>query len=347
MGRDLAQRAAAQRNGGNGNAAGTQVEAKPLTLNDQITNMRSAFQLAMPKGAEAGQLVRDALTCLRTTKNLANCEANSVLGGLMNCAQLGLRPGVGALGHAWLIPFWDKYAGPVHERTGQPMGGFRAQLVIGYRGYIELAYRHPKVVSIASRVRYSNDQFDIGYNLDGDYLEHKPCTDGPRGEPLTYYAIARLQGGYALTEPWSQAEMEAHRDRYAMAKNKKGEIVGPWADQFVEMGRKTMIRAALVKMIPLSTELAIAVEVDEGLRLDVTPEADPTEVTRPIAGELEAGSDQPTAEKQPRSAPAADDEFAAARDAAMAAADQEAAAQTRTDDPLHYDEDEIAEGGGA
>jgi recombination protein RecT len=319
MGRDLAPRAAAQRNMTTP-SSGSDDEAEPLTLEQQIGKMRSSFQLAMPRGNEAGQLVRDALTCLRTTNDLAKCEAKSVLGGLMTCAQLGLRPGVGSLGHAWLIPFWDRHAGP--ERNGRPMGGFRAQLIIGYKGYTDLAYRHPKVVSIASRVVYTNDEFKIGFNLEGDYLEHKPYLDGLRGEPRNYYAIARLQGGYALTEPWSQAEMEAHRDRFAMAK-KDGQIVGPWNDHFIEMGRKTMIRVPLLKMIPISTELATAMEVDEGVRIDLNPEADPAEVTThpTIEGELERTDGQPAAPDQP----------AGGQPAPLAAADAEAAKQARTE----------------
>ena len=43
-----------------------------LTLQTQIREMESQFALAMPKGLEAAQLVRDALTCLRQTPNLAN-----------------------------------------------------------------------------------------------------------------------------------------------------------------------------------------------------------------------------------------------------------------------------------
>ncbi|MEU8199542.1 recombinase RecT [Microbispora amethystogenes] len=243
---------------------------QPATLAQQISAMQTEFQRAMPKGAEAGQLVRDALTCLRATPKLANCFPASVLGGLMTCAQLGLRPGVAGLGHAWLLPMWNGS----DKRLD-------ATLIIGYRGYTELAYRHDKVVSIASRVVYSNDRFRLAYSLEGDVLEHEPYVDGPRGEPRLYYALAKLQGGYALTEPWTQADMLAHRDRYAMAKKKDGTIVGPWADpaQFVEMARKTMIRNPLVKMIPLSTELAMAVAVDEGVRLDLSPTVDPTEVT--------------------------------------------------------------------
>lgn len=274
MGRDLTQRAAAQ--------AGSPALADQQTLGQQIQAMQTQFQLAMPKGTEAGQLVRDALTCLRGTPKLASCYAPSVLGGLMTCAQLGLRPGVAGLGHAWLIPMWNG-----KERRND------ATLIIGYRGYTELAYRHDKVISIASRVVYSQDHFELFYNLDGDHLVHRPYLDGPRGEPRLYYAIARLQGGYAMTEPWTQADMVAHRDRYAMAKTRDGKLLGPWADpaQAIEMGRKTMIRGPLLKMIPIATELATAATVDEGVRLDLTPDADPAEVTAPIPGEVEPGDD--------------------------------------------------------
>lgn len=276
MARDLAQRAA-QRNTP-ANSEGQQ------TLAQQIQQMQAQFQMAMPRGAEAGQLVRDAMTCLRGTPKLADCYAPTVLGGLMTFAQLGLRPGVGGLGHGWLLPMYNG-----KERR------MDATLIIGYRGYTELAYRHPAVKSIASRVVYTNDYFDLAFSLSGDTLTHRPALDGPRGDVRLFYAYAQLEGGHALTEPWSVAEMEAHRDRFAMAKTKEGVILGPWRDHFIEQGRKTMIRNPLIKMVPLSTELAIAAAVDEGVRIDLTPDlqiTDLTEVTTHIPGELEPG-DQP------------------------------------------------------
>src|SRR5437868_6622622 len=97
------QRAEVARDGGNGAEV---AEAAP-TLADQIRNMQEQFALAMPRCMEAQQLVRDALSLVRTTKHLAECDAQSVLGGLMTFAQLGLRPGV--LGHGWLIPFKKRY----------------------------------------------------------------------------------------------------------------------------------------------------------------------------------------------------------------------------------------------
>ncbi|MGW6498508.1 recombinase RecT [Nonomuraea angiospora] len=297
MGRNLAQRAEQVRGA---------VQQQPATLAEQIQTMagrifqhQEDFQAAMPKGIEAAQLIRDAMTCLRGTPDLASCYAPTVLGGLMTCAQLGLRPGVAGLGHAWLIPFKNYKA---DDRLD-------AQLIIGYRGYTELAYRHDRVLSIASRIVRERDHFKIGYRLDGDILEHDPYIDGDRGDIRSFYALARLKGGeYALTEPMSLAEMEAHRDKYAMAKKydkatKQRTLVGPWADpaQFPEMGRKTMIRARLIKMIPLSTELAWAVAVDEGVRVDITPTVDPTDVTEQpvIGGEVEPPQEQGAIEPPP------------------------------------------------
>jgi recombination protein RecT len=287
MGRDLAKRAsAATKRQTNGNR---NTPAEQKTLGQQIEAMRDQFQIAMPKGAEAGQLIRDALTCVRTTKNLVACDAQSVLGGLMTCAQLGLRPGVGALGHAWLLPFWDR-----NRNDGQ--GGYAAQLVIGYQGWVDLCYRTERVLSIAARTRYENDYFELEYNLDGDKLIHRPCLDGPRGEPSLFYAVARLKdGGYAITDPMTVADMEAHRDRFAMTKSRKtGEVFGVWRDNFQAMAEKTVVKK-VCKLLPKSTELAIALAVDEGVRVDVSPDIDAAEVTRHIPGDVEPsdGDDAP------------------------------------------------------
>lgn len=269
MGHNLAQRAEAARG---------QLDQQPTTLGQQIQQMQAQFQLAMPRGAEAGQLVRDAMTCLRMTKNLAKCDAASVLGSLMTCAQLGLRPGVGALGHAWILPFWDPKAGPENPRTGKPMGGHRAQLIIGYQGYAELAYRTGRVLNIAPRTVYSQDTFRLRYGLSSDELVHEPYLDGPRGEARLYYAVARLvDGGYAVTDPMTHADMEAHRDQFAMAKQ-DGRVIGPWRDHFEAMAHKTMVRR-LAKLLPKSTEFAYALAVDEGVRVDISPDVAPDEAT--------------------------------------------------------------------
>lgn len=248
MGANLRERATAPVQQNNG----------PKPLPAQIQNMQQQFQLAMPKGMEATQLVRDAQTCLRQTPQLAECDPSTVLGALMSCAQLGLRPGV--LGQAYLLPLWNSRA---RQRE--------AQLVIGYAGLLELIYRAGTVSMIDARVVYSNDEFVQEYGLAEDKLIHRPPTSGPRGEPVAFYAIARMKdGGYSMTEVMSVADMQAYRDKYAMAKKKDGTIVGPWVSEFVEMAKKTMIRR-LAKMLPKSPEVARAITHDGAVRVDYTP----------------------------------------------------------------------------
>jgi recombination protein RecT len=255
------------------------------SLADQIRGMEKSFQAAMPRGAEATQLVRDALTALRMTKNLAKADAQSVLGALMTCAQLGLRPGV--LGHAWVLPFWSG-----KDRC------HKAQLIIGYQGLIELAHRSGKISSLIARTVYRNDEFEVDYGL-ADSLVHRPALFEERGEPIAYYAIAKFTtGGHAFIV-MTHVEMLAYRQANATARTREGEVFGPWVDNFEGMAHKTCIRQ-LAKYMPKSTELAVALAADEGVRIDLSPTVDAAEATEyPVwEGEVldpEQPTDAPTA----------------------------------------------------
>ena len=226
---------------------------RPSTLADQIRAMEPQFQMAMPKGMEAQQVVRDALTCLRQTPQLAQCTPQSVLGALMSCSQLGLRPGV--LGHAYLIPFNDR-------RSGNSV----AQLVIGYQGLVELAHRSGQIKALIARTVYENDHFDVDYGLE-DKLVHKPHMGADKGNPVAYYAVAKFTTGGHAFYVMSHPEMIQYRD-----KNAKSPKRGPWVDNFEAMAHKTCVRQ-LAKWMPKSTEFSQALATDESIRLDVTPDA--------------------------------------------------------------------------
>lgn len=250
--RNLAQRA------GQSSAAARQGQS-PAEL---IRQMAPQFQLAMPRGAEAAQLVRDALTVLKNTPSLANVNPQSLLGGLMTCAQLGLRPGVGALGHAYLIPF-----------KGQ------AQFVLGYQGMIELANRSGEIANISARVVYANDEFRISYGLE-DSLVHVPVMDGTRGSVRGYYAVfKRTNGGYGFVY-MTKAEVEEHRNKFALSQN------GPWKNHFDAMALKTVVRK-LFTWMPRSTQIESAIIADNSIRTDASPQADLSEVSEVPEGVYE------------------------------------------------------------
>ena len=188
------------------------------------------------------------------------------------CASAGaLR--LEAQGQAWLLPLWNGKS-----------RSFQAQLIIGYQGYAELAYRSSRIATLDAYTVYANDKFDVDYGLKPK-LKHKPMLFGDRGEPIAYYSVAQMNPNGVKFEVLSKSDAEKHRDKFAMAKTKEGVILGPWRDHFDEMAKKTTV-LRLAKLLPKSPELMIGMSVDGGVRLDLTPKADPIEVTETMEGEV-------------------------------------------------------------
>lgn len=220
---------------------------KPRTVLDKIggPNFMAQLSVALPKAMTPERLVRVVTTECRKTPALLNCNPESFLGAVLQCAQLGLEPG-GALGHCYLLPFGNGKA-----KDGRP----NAQLIIGYRGMIDLARRSGQIVSICAYTVHEKDHFVWRLGIDPD-IEHVPSPEADRG-PMTYvYAVAKLKGGGVQFEVMSRAEVEKVR------KQSKAGSSGPWVTHFDEMAKKTVIRR-LFKYLPVSIEAARAVEVDE------------------------------------------------------------------------------------
>ncbi|WP_102158730.1 recombinase RecT [Zhihengliuella halotolerans] len=252
MGNNLAQR------------VGQQVDQRQPqgdTLESKIRSMEGQFQLAMPRGAEASQLVRDGITVLRQNPKLAQAEPMSFFGALMQCAQLGLRPGIGALGQAHILPFWNSRA-----------RRFDAQFIIGYQGMLELANRSGDIDYINAEMVCANDEF-VPDPMGGRH-QHKYPISGPRGVVVGYYSIFYRKGAErGQLFYMSKEDMEAHRDQHAKARNKNGQVVGPWVDHFDAMALKTTLRLNF-KYMPKSTQIEQALVADESVRVDLTPTDD-------------------------------------------------------------------------
>lgn len=68
------------------------------------------------------------------------------------------------------------------------------QLVIGYQGMIRLFWQHPLAAGLDAQVVYEGDEFDCAYGLD-PVLRHVPPMSADHGQPVAYYAVARLKDG--------------------------------------------------------------------------------------------------------------------------------------------------------
>ena len=234
-----------------------------------IASLQTQLAALMPtEGESARRLTADAIQLIRRTPKLKQCDAVSIVGGLVTCAQLDLRPGVG--GEAWLIPMWNRRGGP------EGRGGHEATLVIGYQGYQALARRSELLGDVQANRIYENDRFEFSW--DYDRLVHEPNWQEP-GEVIGWYAVVKLTNGVTRVErPWTVRDMQVHRDKFAMARKQGGEVVGPWRDNFEAMADKTMILRAL-KNAPKSYALQAGLWTDGGVRRNTEQEADLFAVT--------------------------------------------------------------------
>lgn len=240
------------------------------TIAAYLKKMGPEIEKALPKHMDADRMARIALTTIRTNPKLLECSVPSLLGAVMQAAQLGLEPGL--IGHCYLVPFKN-------NKTGQS----EVQFIIGYKGMIDLARRSGQIENIYAHAVYSNDEFDYELGLEPK-LKHKPYMNGDRGEFIGVYAVAHFKGGGYQFEFMPKEEIEKRRKR------SKAANAGPWVTDYEEMAKKTVIRH-MWKYLPISIEIQQQAAQDEVVRKDVTAEPEPVEYIEAEAFEVSATED--------------------------------------------------------
>ena len=210
---------------------------REMLVNEQAQQQLSAVAAGHMRPERMMRLMANAM---RTTPQLGECDPLSLLGSMMTCASLGIEPNT-PLGHAYLIPFKNKRKNITE-----------VQLILGYKGMIDLARRSGHIKNIHGDVVYEGDEFSFEYGSN-QHLKHRP--KGKRVNPLYAYCHATLTDGEAFVVlPWD--EVIAIRDasqgyRTAVQYGKKD---SPWIAHQHEMAAKTAVRA-LFKYLPISIEM--------------------------------------------------------------------------------------------
>lgn len=267
------------------------------------------FKAALPRHIKAEQFLRVAMTTIQKNPDLLQCTQTSLLGCLMESAQLGLQVD-GLLGEAHLVPFNNKQKDGTWKKE--------CQLVPGYRGYMKLGRNSGEVATFMARTVYKDDHFEYEDGLDPKLVHRRSETPPAIGANESIensvrgaYAIARMKdGSYQFVFLW---KWEIDRRR-AASKAK----YGPWFDNYPAMCEKSAIRA-LAKWIPQSPELqrAAALEdlADAGFTQDIDCVVDPNTgevVSMPAASQekpnaldalVDADKEKQEAPKAPTSEP--------------------------------------------
>ena len=232
-------------------------EQKSLTT--LIRESTKELANALPSHLSSERLVRIALTSIRLNPKLAQCTSESFLGALFTLAQIGLEP---IAGRAYLLPFANKRKKP----DGSWHTVMEVQSLIGYKGIIELFYRHNSATSVDMQTVHEGDDFSYEYGTNS-YLRHKPAQQN-RGDVIGYYAVAKLQNGGSVFKYMTFDECIAHGKKHSKTYNESTDSFGeysPWTTEPDAMCMKTVL-LQLSKMLPLSVELQRAISVDETSR---------------------------------------------------------------------------------
>jgi len=214
---------------------------KKLTIKDHLDSdaFKTSIGKVLPKHLTPDRMARVAITALTRTPLLAECDQASFFRCLMDLSQWGLEPD-GRRAH--LIPFRNNQKGIVE-----------CQLIIDYKGLVELVYRSGVVANIHADIVCENDVFRYDR---GELVQHSIDFKADRGKMYAAYCLVRMKDGTEKCEVLTRQEVDGIRARSKAGKS------GPWVTDYNEMAKKTAFRR-VSKWIPLSAEIRDAVLDDD------------------------------------------------------------------------------------
>lgn len=230
--------------------AGQQILRAATPQNNFKAMLKSQWpkiQSVMPKGASPERLFQLAVSAYNQTPKLAECSNISMLSCVMKCASLGLEPSaVDGLGRAYILPYWNSKSRHMD-----------AQVIIGYKGMIELARRSGQIKSIHAQAVYEGDDYEHWEDETGQHFKFVAADVPHDADKLTdVYVCAHLKDGGFVFETMTRREVDDVRKRSKASAN------GPWVTDYVAMACKTVIRRSF-KYLPVSVEAREAAASDE------------------------------------------------------------------------------------
>lgn len=234
--------------------------------------MKKKFEEVLHDNANG--FMANVMTLVSNDSYLADSEPMSIMSGALTAATLNLGLDKN-LGYAYLVPFNSK-----NKQTGK--WEKKAQFVLGYKGYIQLAqrsgqYRALNVIEVYDGELKSWNRLTEDFDFDPDGRKSE--------EVIGYVGYFELLNGFKKTVYWTKQEIEAHRISNSKDKDKTKKT-GVWASDYDAMARKTVLRNMLSKWGILSIEMQKATIADEHVQ-NVSSDGDIVSETEVEDEELE------------------------------------------------------------
>jgi recombination protein RecT len=235
------------------NVNNTLQKQNTVTLVDYLSKDKIKNQISAVVGKnEVQRFITSIISATNVNPELKDCTKQSILAAALLGETLKLSPSP-QLGQYYMIPFWVK-----NQK--------KAQFVLGYKGYLQLAIRtgfYKKINVIAIKqgelIFYDPLEESIEVNLISDFEERE------NAETIGYYAYIEYINGFRKSLYWSKSKMLEHAKRYSTAFNRdiqNGTKYSFWSSEFDAMAYKTMLRQILSKWGNLNYDMQQAFESD-------------------------------------------------------------------------------------
>lgn len=213
------------------------------TVSGMLEDRRDRITSALGKYMDADHFIETAVIQTQKEPKLLTCTPSSLMGAVMQAAQLRLE--FGQLGLAYLVP----------RRIKQSL---QAQFMVGYRGYIDLARRSGEVKDIVALPVYEKDAFRRWRDENGEHLLHEPHLGNDRGEIVRYYGHCILKGGGQVIQVMELSDIAARRAFSDSASSN----FSPWNTNPEAMALKSCI-LKMKPWLPLTVSDAQGLAADE------------------------------------------------------------------------------------
>jgi len=231
-----------------------EISKKMGELDLQFDKYEQAFLTASPYKLDMDRFKTIALQSIAKNDKLLQCSIRSLMLAIMDAAQYGLVPD-SLTKEGYLIPFKGS-----------------ATFIPGYMGAVTLATRSGYLADLDVHKVFEKDVFTYHYGMNPD-LTHIPCRDEDRGEFVACYVVFEKKDGKKKFTVLEVHDGVAHKNKFALAKNKAGEIFGPWVDHFESQCMKTVILNGL-KYVPKSAKIDALITKDENLEAGILDQDD-------------------------------------------------------------------------
>jgi recombination protein RecT len=218
---------------------------KKYSLEDWITSekFKRNLEAMLHTRENVERFVQIALGTVRRNQKLSTCHMPSVFDCLLKLNQIGLEPDGY---HAHLIPFKN-------NKTDR----MEAQLIIDYKGLVEVIRRDPKVAVVKGNVIYGKDYF-VYKEGSNRVFEHTPSYQPPSEDNpiVAAYSFIKFKDGDWEVDILPTWKIERARQA------SRAKDAGPWIEHYDEMAIKTALRHHS-KTVPLLPKQREAVQADD------------------------------------------------------------------------------------